>query len=624
MGEGRPGKDRCLIHDLLQFSPLRWGLLIALVLATASASAITITSNALILQGRPLHSSADYLPYSNPHAPKGGSFSTMAEGTFDSLNALINKGSPVEGTAYLSDSLLSTSLDEPLVSYGLLAERISRDPADPSWVTFHLNPHAYFSNHQPVTADDVVFTFDTLRMHGSPGLRSYYSDIAQVTALDRLTVRFIFKSKNNPKLAFAIGQMSILSRQDWQQRSFNQVSLTPPLGSGPYLVDHIDPGRSISYRRNPQYWGRDLMVNRGRYNFDQIKYVYYRDHAAAFEGFKRHEYSFRQEKSEQAWTRGYDFPAVQQGLVLKKVIPNQNPVTMSGLVFNLRKSKFQDIRVRQALTLAFDFEWLNRAILGGVYTRLQSYFFNSELAATGSPTVQELNILQPLLGQLSLSEQQSILKPWQAPVSDGSGFNRPNLITARQLLLDAGYRYAEGQLVDGLGRPYRLEILTRDESQQRVLLPYIRNLRKLGIEASIRVVDIPQYIERTRRFDDDMVLDTFPQSLTPGSEQVGYWGSASAKLAGSLNTAGIQNPVIDALLAQILVTGDRPALLNLTHALDRVLRAGYYMVPLYGFVGNRVAYWDQYQMPATPPAYDVGVDFWWSRPTTTRTGQEVH
>ncbi len=615
MGDERPWMDTRLINR---------GFLVLLVMVTAPAAAVTVTSNALILQGSALHSRADYLPYTNPNAPKGGRFSTMAEGTFDSLNALINKGSPVEGTAYLSDSLMSTSLDEPLASYGLLAERISRDPADPSWVIFHLNPHAYFSNHQPVTADDVVYTFDTLRQQGSPGLRSYYSDIAAVSALDRLTVRFSFKSKNNPKLAFAIGQMSIMSRSDGQRRPFNQVSLIPLLGSGPYLVEHIDAGRSISYRRNPDYWGRDLMVNRGRYNFDQIKYVYYRDHAAAFEGFKRHEYSFRLEKSEQAWTRGYDFPAVQQGLVVKKVIPNRNPVTMNGLVFNLRKAKFQDIRVRQALTLAFDFEWLNRAILGGVYTRLQSYFFNSELEATGAPSVAELKILQPLLGQLSVTEQQAIFQPWRTPTSDGGGFNRRNLLQARQLLLDAGYRYMEGQLVGAQGKPFTLEILTRDESQQRVLLPYVRNLRKLGIDASIRVVDIPQYIERTRRFDEDMVLDNFPQSLTPGSEQVGYWGSCSADQAGSLNTAGIRNPVVDALLAQILVTADRPMLITLTHALDRVLRAGHYMVPLYGFVGNRVVYWDQYQMPVTPPAYDVGVDFWWSRPAANAAQQGGH
>jgi microcin C transport system substrate-binding protein len=591
-------------------------ILIALGSHSLSATAAIVTSNAIALQGVPLHGRATALPYANPDAPKGGEFSTMAEGTFDSLNALINKGTAVDGTAYLSDSLLSASLDEPTVSYGLLAERISRDPLDPSWIIFHLNPHAYFSNHQAVTADDVVYTFDILRLQGAPGLRSYYGDIAAVTALDPHTVRFNFKSRSNPKLAFAIGQMPILSRLDNQRRPFSQVSLTPQLGSGPYLVEQIDAGRSISYRRNPNYWGRDLMVNRGRYNFDRIRYVYYRDHAAAFEGFKRHEYSFRLEKSEQAWTRGYDFAAVQQGKVVKTVIPNKNPVTMTGLVFNLRKAKFQDIRVRQALTLAFDFEWLNRAVLGGVYTRLQSYFFNSELAATGVPTPAELKVLQPPMGQLSTLEQQAILQPWQAPHSAGDGFNRVNLLKARQLLLDAGYQYREGALVDQHGKPYLLEILTKDESQQRIFLPYVRNLRKLGINASIRVVDIPQYIERTRRFDADMVLDSFPQTLTPGSEQVGYWGSSTAAASGSLNSAGIQNPVVDALMSQILVTTDRQTLLTLSHALDRVLRAGYYMVPLYGFVGNRVAYWNQYQLPQVPPAYDVGVDFWWSTPAT--------
>ncbi|WP_410211162.1 extracellular solute-binding protein [Aquirhabdus sp.] len=575
------------------------------------AFAIVTTSNAIALNGTPLHSQDAFFPYANPNAPKGGTFSTMAQGTFDSLNALISKGTAVNGTAYLSDSLLATSLDEPSVAYGLLADKITRDTEDPSWIIFHIHPNARFSNQQPVTADDVVFTFETILTRAVPGLRSYYGDIKKVTAVDQNTVRFDFKTKHNRKIAFAIGQMSILSRQDWKNRPFDQVTMTPPLGSGPYIVESIDAGRSIIYKRNPQYWGRDLLVNQGKYNFDRIKYLYYRDLDTAFQGFKVGQYTFRLEKSERSWVRGYDFPAIKSGLVIKQVLPNRNPITMSGLVFNLRQSKFQNLKVRQALTLAFDFEWLNKSVLNGQYTRLQSYFFNSELEAKGLPPEAELVYLRPLLPHLSNGVQQGILSSWQAPMSDGQGFNRDNLLKARQLLLNAGYRYVNGHLFDAHGQPYKIEFLSNDESQQRIILPFIRNLEKLGISASLRVVDIPQYIERTRRFDYDMIMDTFPQTLTPSSEQQGYWGSQVAEQSGSLNTAGIQNLVVDALLKQLVIAKDRRAIINLSRALDRVLRAEFYMIPLYGFLGNRVAFWNLYQMPKQRPLYDIGVDYWW-------------
>ncbi len=583
-------------------------------LSTIPAFAIITSSNAMALHGVPVHAKQTFFPYANPAAPKGGTFSTMAQGTFDSLNPLISKGTAVNGTAYLSDSLLTTSLDEPAVAYGLLADLITRDTEDPSWIIFHINTNARFSNQQPVTADDVVYTFETILTQAVPGLRSYYGDIKKITALDRNTVRFDFKTKQNRKIAFAIGQMSILSRQDWKNRSFDQVTMTPPLGSGPYSVEKIDAGRSITYRRNPDYWGRDLAVNQGKYNFDRIKYLYYRDLDTAFQGFKAGQYTFRLEKSERSWVRGYDFPAIKNGLVIKQVLPNHNPITMSGLVFNLRQAKFQDVRVREALTLAFDFEWLNKSVLNGQYTRLQSFFFNSELEAKGSPSKSELKYLKPFLPNFSRQLQKTILEPWRAPISDGQGFNRGNLLAARQLLLNAGYRYIDGRLTDAHGKPYQIEFLSNDDSQQRIILPFMRNLEKLGIHAQLRVVDIPQYIERTRRFDYDMLMDTFPQTLTPSSEQQGYWGSEVANQPGSLNTAGIKNPIVDQLLAELVVAKDRMAIVDISHALDRVLRAEYYMIPLYGFVGNRVAYWNQYKMPKQRPLYDIGIDYWWIDP----------
>ncbi|MDE2421810.1 MAG: ABC transporter substrate-binding protein [Gammaproteobacteria bacterium] len=584
-------------------------------LTVRSACAAPITSNMLTLDDRVSSSSLSSLPYSNPDAPKGGEFSTYELGTFDSLNPLINTGTPVNGTAYLFDSLLSSSLNEPSVSYGLLADQITRDPHDSSWIIFHLNPKAYFSNHQPVTADDVVFTFNTILSKGSPGLRLYYSNIQKITALDRQTVRFDFKhdpvTKTNIKLAFAVGQMSIFSRQDWKKRPFDQVSMVAPLGSGPYLLDKIDSGRSITYRRNPDYWARDLMINRGKYNFDRIKYIYYRDPEVAFQGFKMGQYTFRAEKTSQNDAKNDHFSVMQQGLVTQETIPNKNPITMNGLVFNLRQDNFHDRRVRKAFTEAFDFEWLNKALLNHRYTRLQSYFFNSDLEAKGTPSIEEMAYLTPLLPQFSLDEKNEILNAWLAPTSNGDGFNRDNLLNARQLLLNAGYRYKNGQLVDVQGKIYSIEILCKDANLQRILLPYVRNLKRLGVNATIRLVDTPQYIERVRRFDYDMIVDEFPQTLTPNQEQIGYWGSQSANRQGSLNTAGIQNSAIDQLLNNLMNARDRTAVITITHALDRVLRAEYYMVPLYGLVGNRVMYWNQYRHPNITPNYDLGLDYWW-------------
>ena len=589
-------------------------------LAASSVFAKPITTNILSLNDRRSTGvEQSHLPYSNPSAPKGGEFSTFEIGTFDSLNALINTGTPVNGTAYLSDSLLSASLNEPSVSYGLLADSITRDPQDPSWIEFHINPKAYFSNRQPVTANDVVFTFNTILSKGATGLRLYYADIQKVTALDQYTVRFDFKPKNttqnaaksNVKLALSIGQMSIFSSQDWQNRRFDQVTMRAPLGNGPYLVDRVDSGRSITYKRNPDYWGRDLMINRGKYNFDRIKYVYYRDPEAAYQGFKLGQYTFKKEQSAQNWVKNYNFPAVSKGFIIKQTIANKNPITMSGLVFNSRKDKFKDRQVRKALTQAFDFEWLNKALFNHTYTRLQSYFFNSELEAKGSPSAEEMKYLKPLLPSLSPSEKDEILQVWSAPLSTGDGFNRENLLKARQLLLNAGYRYQDGFLIETNGKPYAIEILISDASLQRTLLPYVRNLKHLGINASMRLVDTPQYIERVRRFDYDMIVDTYPQTLSPSHEQIGYWGSSSADRQGSLNTAGIKNPVIDQLLTELSHAENRQAIIHMTRVLDRVLRAEYYMVPLYGLVGNRVVYWDQYRLPKNTPNYDLGLDYWW-------------
>lgn len=585
-----------------------------LALTSNGVYAKPITTTALSVGAPALYAQAQTLPYANPNAPKGGMFSQMAMGSFDSFNSLINKGQPVAGTELLFDSLTTASLDEPFTRYPLLAERMTYDPEDGSWIIYHLNPKAHFHNGQSVTADDVVFTFGTLMAEGSPGLRSYLSDIDQVQAINPHTVRFTFKRADNPEIALTVGEVPILSRKDWSTRPFDAVSLVPPVGSGPYQVERMDTGRAIVYKRDPNYWGQDLLVNRGRYNFDRMRFVYYRSGEIAFEGFKAGQYRFRQENKSRNWAVNYTFPAVKQGLVKKTLIHHDNPVAMQALVFNLRQAKFQDIRVRQAMTLAFDFEWMNKAIFNGGYERLQSYWHNSELAATGAPSEAEFKILAPLLPSLDPIQQQGVLKPWRAPVSDGSGFNRANLLQARQLMLAAGYHYSNGQLVNASNQPLTLELLSYDETMQRVLLPFIRNLKRLGVDAQIRVVDIPQYIQRGRSFDYDMLIDQFAQSLSPGNEQLGMWGSAAAAEQGSSNSMGLTSPVIDTLLQQMVRKQSRESLLTVTHALDRVLRAGYYSIPMYGLPAYRVAYWTEYQHPERRPKYALGLDYWWSDP----------
>ncbi|MEC7119381.1 MAG: extracellular solute-binding protein [Pseudomonadota bacterium] len=588
------------------------GMIVGMGMSLAYAA--PVTRHAVALNDQPLYEGMQHFPYANPNAPRGGQISMMAIGRFDSFNAWISKGQAASGMELLFDTLTEASLDEPFARYPRLAQKIRYDPDDASWIEYQLNPKAKFHSGLPVTADDVVFTFDKLLSEGAPAYRSYFAEVERVVAVDRLTVRFEFKHADNLEIGLIVGEIPIWSRADWQNKTFDAVTLTPPVGSGPYRVSHFDVGRQITYQRDPNYWGNDLAVNRGKYNFDQVKYVYYQSSEIAFEGFKSGQYRFRQENKARNWVINYNFPAVQQGLVKKDPFHHDNPVRMQALVFNLRKSKFQDLRVRQALTYAFDFEWMNKAIFNGQYERLQSYFHNSELAATGTPSTAELGLLKPLLPQLSPTEQRTVLTEWQAPVSDGSGFNRANLLKARALLLQAGYRYVDGRLVDAKQQPFQMEIITHDSSLERVLLPFVRNVRRLGVQVSIRVLDAPQYIQRVRSFDFDMMIDGFGQSLSPGNEQSNFWGSEAATQNSSRNTIGIQSPVVDALIAQLIRSKNRQQLITATHALDRVLRAGYYSIPMYGTSSYWLAYWDEFGQPKRQPRYSVDVDFWWSEP----------
>ena len=584
-------------------------MVVPLVMNTSWAA--LITTPYIALHSPPKYSHLQSLPYANSQAPKGGALILAADGSFDNLNSMNGKGNVTEGINYIFDSLLSKSLDESGVYYPLLAEKVSFDPKKTTFIIFHLNPKARFSNGQPLTAEDVKYSFELYQTQSNFGLQMYLADIHQLEVLSPLKIKMHFKSGHNPEMAMIVAQMPIYSKRQWQGRDFKDLTLKPILGSGPYVIERIDPGRSISYQRNPQYWGKDLLVNRGRYNFDRIQYRYYRSPEIKFEAFKSGQFTLHEEKQVNRWIRDYQFPAVRQGQVKRYRFRHQNPVPTQSLVFNTRRQPFADIRFRQALSFAYDFEWLNKAMFYGEYQRLNSFFSNSELASQGPPSAQELQILQPHLQKLHPVQRQAVLQDWQYPQSDASGFNRQNLLKARQLLLKAGYRYQQGQLVNASGQAVKIEFLLHQVEQQRHLMPYLRHLKRLGIQANIRMVETAQYYERLRNYQFDMIVDSMPQSLTPGQEQKQFWSSQAAKQVGNYNYAGIQNPAIDAVIKQVIQAQNREQVIDSTRALDRLLRAGYYHIPTYGTGEYWYAYWNMYQQPKLKPKLSAGIDYWW-------------
>ena len=584
-------------------------MVVPLVMNTSWAA--LITTPYIALHSPPKYSHLQSLPYANSQAPKGGALILAADGSFDNLNSMNGKGNVTEGINYIFDSLLSKSLDEPGVYYPLLAEKVSFDPKKTAFIIFHLNPKARFSNGQPLTAEDVKYSFELYQTQSNFGLQMYLADINQLEVLSPLKIKMHFKSGHNPEMAMIVAQMPIYSKRQWQGRDFKDLTLKPILGSGPYVIERIDPGRSISYQRNPQYWGKDLLVNRGRYNFDRIQYRYYRSPEIKFEAFKSGQFTLHEEKQVNRWIRDYQFPAVRQGQVKRYRFRHQNPVPTQSLVFNTRRQPFADIRFRQALSFAYDFEWLNKAMFYGEYQRLNSFFSNSELASRGRPSAQELQILKPHLQKLHPVQRQAVLQDWQYPQSDASGFNRQNLLKARQLLLKAGYRYQQGQLVNASGQAVKIEFLLHQVEQQRHLMPYLRHLKRLGIQANIRMVETAQYYERLRNYQFDMIVDSMPQSLTPGQEQKQFWSSQAAKQVGNYNYAGIQNPAIDAVIKQVIQAQNREQVIDSTRALDRLLRAGYYHIPTYGTGEYWYAYWNMYQQPKLKPKLSAGIDYWW-------------
>lgn len=595
---------------MLKNTMLKAVLLVITISWIPVSIAAPITTTALGHNSTTEYIDVPYMPYANLKAPKGGTLSLDARGTFNAANKWMTTGVAMVGTDYLYDTLMTGSLNEAFTMYPQLADKVTYDPDDTSWIIYHINPAARFWDGSPVTSSDVKATYDAILNKGPMYIRSYLGDIKDIEIIDKQRVKFVFKSDDNKEILLTVGQFPVFAKSSIDT-DFEKITLTPLMGSGPYKLGRVDAGRAVSYVRDPNYWGRDLMVNRGRYNFDRIKFVYYQSDEIAFEGFKSGQYRFRPENKASNWATGYNFPAVKAGLIHKETISSENPVPMQGLVMNMRRPIFQDIRVRQALTAAYDFEWMNKTLFHGQYERLQSFFHGSELAATGAPTAAEMQVLSPLLAKLEPSQRQAVLDEWRLPTSDGSGFNREGLLKARQLLLDAGFYYQDMKLYQPNGKLAQIEILMTGETMGRVLLPYIRNLKRLGFDASLRQVDGPQYYERMRRFDYDMVVDVFAQSLSPGAEQVGFWGSAAADEAGNANTIGIKNPAIDSVIKKLGEAKSRDEIILYTHVLDRLLRAGHYLVPLYGKSSTNVAYWNQYRHTAKLPSNAIGIDYWW-------------
>lgn len=557
-------------------------------------------------------SNFSHFDYTNPQAPKGGTLRLSGLNGFDSLNPFIPKGKADNHIALLYDTLTYRSADEPFTEYGLIAERIEK-AEDNSFVRFYLNPKARFNDGQAVTAEDVVFTFNTLLEKGSPFYRHYYADVAAVVIESPLQVRFDFKHSNNRELPLILGELKILPKHWWAERDFSKTSLEPPLGSGPYRLIRVDAGRSLRYQRVTDWWAQDLPVSKGLYNFDTIKIDYYRDMSVALEAFKAGQFDFNLEYSAKDWATGYSSPALRNGHIIKKEIKNYNPVGMQGLTFNTRKKMFKDRRVREAIALLFDFEWTNKQLFYGSYIRTQSFFANSELAAQGLPSEAELAILEPLRGSIP---EEVFTQAYQAPVNDGSGIIRERRIEAWRLLQEAGYRIDNDRMINPDGKPFEFELIIAQANLERVLLPFKRNLAELGIEMTIRRTDVSQYINRMRSRDFDMTSSIWPQSNSPGNEQRDFWHSSSVDNPGSRNFIGLQDPAIDTLVEGLINAPDRASLINHARALDRVLLWGHYVVPNYYIDTWRVAYWQHLAQPKQAPLYDYGLMTWWAKPNT--------
>lgn len=551
-----------------------------------------------------------HFDYVNPDAPKGGEFSTWAFGTFDSMSPYILKGQAAALSNVFFESLMTGSADEPDSLYGLVAESIEY-PENRQWAIFNIRPEARFADGTPITADDVVFSYEVLIAKGRPSFQVTLSDFESVKALSSHRVKFIFKPGANTRgLPMTAAGLPIFSKAYYANRDFAESTLEPPLGSGAYVLDKVVPGKTVSYKRRDDYWGKDLPVNIGRENFDRIKVEYYTDYTAAFEGFKGGAYNFREEFSSKVWGTAYDFPALKDGYVIKEQIPDGNPSGTQGFWFNLRRDKFKDVRVREAIGMAFNFEWSNQALFYGLYKRTDSFWENSTLQAEGMPDEAELALLEPLRTELP---DEVFSKPAFSPaISKPSQLDRRVIRKAGKLLDAAGWKVVNGIRTNDKGEQLTVEILNDSPSFERIMNPYIENLKRLGIIASLNNVDSAQAAEREKSFDFDITTRRYVMSLTPGLELRGIFSSQSANVPGSNNVAGLANPAIDALLNKVEQAKSRETLSVAVKALDRALRALHIWVPQWYNPYHNIAYLDVFGRPEHLPPFAMGeMDFWW-------------
>lgn len=552
-----------------------------------------------------------HFDYANPAAPKGGNVKLPAIGTFDNLNAWILKGLSPSGITNIYDTLTVSSLDEPFTEYGLIAESIEV-PEDKSWATYHLRPEARWHDGKPLTAEDVAWTMEILKTEGHPFYKSYYSSVDHVEVIDPHTARFVFNEKHNAELPLIVGQLSILPKHYYENREFNETTLEPPLGGGPYRITKVDAGHSITYQRVEDYWARDLPVKLGADNFDSISYIYFRDATIALEALKSGDVDFRQENVSKNWHTLYDFPALNEGRVIKEDIPDQSSMPMQAFIMNMRKAKYADKRVRQAIGLAYDFEWMNKNFFYGAYKRNSSYFQNSELAATGLPEGGELAILEKYRDQLP---EELFTTEFAVPVTDGKGNPRRNYRKALGLLKEAGWEVRDRKLTNvETGEHFTMEFITVSPSMEKIALAYKKSLERIGIEMRVRMVDSSQYVELIESFEFDSAVLVLAQSESPGNEQRSFWSSAAADEKGSRNYGGIKHPAIDEIIELIITADSRQSQIDATRALDRILLWNHYVVPQYFGDTYRVAYWNKFSRPEILPTKALGFNYWWVDP----------
>ncbi|SBW12341.1 conserved exported hypothetical protein [uncultured Alphaproteobacteria bacterium] len=590
---------------------IRWVAWVLPAIALTAPLEAAEPRHGLAMHGAPAYP-ADFthFAYTNPEAPKGGLLKLHALGGFDTLNPFTLKGMSAAGLGLTYDTLMAAAQDEPFTEYGLVAETVTV-PEDRAWARFDLRPEAKWHDGRPITPEDVIFSLETLREKGDPFYRSYYAGVAKVEKTGPHAVTFTFAEAGNRELPLIIGQMPVLPKHYWQGRDFAATTLEPPLGSGPYKVASFETGRTITLERVKDYWGKDVPANAGRYNWDTIRYDYYRDTTVALEAFKSGAFDMIGEYEAKKWATAYDFPAARDGRVIRAEIPKHTPSGMQGFVYNTRHPVFADPRVREALAYAFDFEWTNAALFHGAYSRTNSYFDNSELAASELPSPAELKLLEPFRKDLP---PEVFTRVYKAPVTQGPDGIRANLRIALAKLRAAGYALKDGVMTDAAGQELRFEILVnaiQATTFERVVLPFVQNLRKIGVVAEMRVADVNQYQNRMQQFDFDMTTGSFPQSLSPGNEQEGFFGSAVADQPGSRNTAGVRSPAVDAMIRHIVLAKDRDDLIAATRALDRILLWSHYVIPQWFLPYDRLAYWNRFGKPEILTLHGADTSAWW-------------